>query len=115
MFKKFSIVLLVLLMWVSVGYGGNYYGDYFVAKEFGNKGNSSGQDMSIETPSPQGQSNKNCAGPFDYEILNREPIDVQPTIRLKSHKNFYDYTIDDFEITGIDNIKKIDSPLELAI
>jgi thymidylate synthase len=49
------------------------------------------------------------------EILNREPIDVQPTIRLKSHKNFYDYTIDDFEITGIDNIKKIDSPLELAI
>ena len=73
MFKKFSIVLLVLLMWTSVGYGGNYYGDYFVAKEFGNKGNSSGQDMSIETPSPQGQSNKNCAGPFDYEILNREP------------------------------------------
>lgn len=73
MFKKFSIVLLVLLMWVSIGYGGNYYGDDFVAKEFGNKGNSSVHDMSIVTPPPHVQSNKSCAGPFDYEILNREP------------------------------------------
>jgi len=49
------------------------------------------------------------------EILAREPLDVQPTIVLKSNKNFYDYTIDDFEITGIEDIKKIESPLEIAI
>lgn len=49
------------------------------------------------------------------EIIERTPLDVQPTIHLKENKNFYDYTIDDFEITGIENIKKINSPLELAI
>jgi len=49
------------------------------------------------------------------EILEREPLDVQPMIILKSNKNFYEYTIDDFEITGIENIKKINSPLEIAI
>lgn len=49
------------------------------------------------------------------EILNREPLDIQPKLILKSNKNFYDYTIDDFEITGIENIKKISSPLEIAI
>jgi len=49
------------------------------------------------------------------EILDREPLDIQPKIILKSNKNFYDYTIDDFEITGIENIKKISSPLEIAI
>lgn len=49
------------------------------------------------------------------EILEREPLDVQPKIILKSNKNFYEYTIDDFEITGIENIKKINSPLEIAI
>lgn len=49
------------------------------------------------------------------EILAREPLDVQPKLILKSNKNFYNYTIDDFEITGIENIKKIESPLEIAI
>jgi len=49
------------------------------------------------------------------EILAREPLDVQPKLILKSNKNFYEYTIDDFEITGIENIKKIESPLEIAI
>ena len=49
------------------------------------------------------------------ELLNRTPLDIQPTLILKEKKNFYDYTIDDFEITGISGIKKINSPLELAI
>lgn len=49
------------------------------------------------------------------ELLSKKPLDVQPTIKLKENKNFYDYTIDDFEITGIENITKINSPLELAI
>ena len=49
------------------------------------------------------------------EILEREPLDIQPQIILKEKKNFYDYTIDDFEIVGIEDIKKINSPLELAI
>jgi thymidylate synthase len=48
------------------------------------------------------------------EILDRTPIDIQPQIKLIDNKNFYDYTINDFEI--IDNVgKKLESPLELAI
>lgn len=50
-----------------------------------------------------------------YEILNRESIDIQPRLILKENKNFFDYTIDDFKITGIDNIKKLSNKLELAI
>lgn len=50
-----------------------------------------------------------------YEILNREPLDIQPILKMKENKNFYDYTINDFEISGIENIQKIKSPLELAI
>jgi thymidylate synthase len=49
------------------------------------------------------------------ELLNKEPLDTQPKLILKENKNFYDYTIDDFEITGIDGITKINSKLELAI
>lgn len=49
------------------------------------------------------------------EILNKEPLNIQPTLKLKENKNFYDYTIDDFEISGIENIKKLNSPLEIAI
>jgi len=49
------------------------------------------------------------------ELLNKEPLDVQPKIILKENKNFYDYTIDDFEIVGIEGITKINSKLELAI
>lgn len=50
-----------------------------------------------------------------YEILDREPLDIQPILKLKENKNFYEYTIDDFEIIGIENIQKIKSSLELAI
>lgn len=49
------------------------------------------------------------------ELLNKEPLDIQPKLILKEYKNFYDYTINDFEIVGIDEISKINSKLELAI
>lgn len=49
------------------------------------------------------------------EILNKEPLDIQPKLILKEDKNFYDYTINDFEIIGIEKITKINSQLELAI
>ena len=49
------------------------------------------------------------------ELLNKEPLEVQPKLILKEDKNFYDYTINDFEIIGIDGISKINSKLELAI
>jgi thymidylate synthase len=49
------------------------------------------------------------------EILNREPLNIEPSIRLKENKNFYEYTVDDFIIENIQGIEKIKSPLELAI
>jgi thymidylate synthase len=49
------------------------------------------------------------------ELINRKPLDIQPKISLKGNKNFYDYTIDDFYISGIEGISKINSKLELAI
>jgi thymidylate synthase len=49
------------------------------------------------------------------ELLNKEPLEIQPKLILKEDKNFYDYTINDFEIVGIDGISKINSQLELAI
>lgn len=49
------------------------------------------------------------------EILDRKVSNKQPYISLKSNKNFYDFTIDDFEIHNIDGIKKLNSNLEIAI
>ncbi len=50
------------------------------------------------------------------ELLSREPlVENYPYIELVENKNFYDYTIDDFKIYNCDKIKKIESPLELAI
>jgi thymidylate synthase len=49
------------------------------------------------------------------ELLNREPLDTQPKLILKENKNFYEYTINDFEIIGTEGITKINSKLELAI
>ena len=49
------------------------------------------------------------------ELLNKEPLDKQPKLILKENKNFYDYTIDDFEVLGLDGIIKINSKLELGI
>ena len=49
------------------------------------------------------------------ELLNKEPIDVQPKLILKENKNFYQYDINDFVILGIENITKINSKLESAV
>lgn len=49
------------------------------------------------------------------ELLNRTPIDIQPKIILKENKNFYDYTIDDFQVENTELIEKLDFELELAI
>ncbi len=50
------------------------------------------------------------------EIINKQPIEGNyPYIELVNDKNFYDYTIEDFKIYNVDKIKKINSPLELAI
>lgn len=49
------------------------------------------------------------------ELLNKEVKDTQPKLILKENKNFYHYTIEDFEIYGVEDISKINSKLELAI
>lgn len=49
------------------------------------------------------------------EILERKPINNQPKIKLKSNKSFFDFVDDDFEIIGLDEIKKIKINLDLAI
>jgi thymidylate synthase len=49
------------------------------------------------------------------EILEKTPLDDKPYIELVGNKDFYDYTINDFKIYNIENIKKINSKLELAI
>jgi thymidylate synthase len=50
-----------------------------------------------------------------YELLNKSPLDISPKLILKKNKNFYDYTIEDFEIIGTKGITKISAKLELAI
>jgi thymidylate synthase len=49
------------------------------------------------------------------EIINKESLEIQPKIILDENKNFYDYTVNDFEIIGIENITKLKSKLEIAI
>jgi len=49
------------------------------------------------------------------EILDRKSLNKQPSISLKSNKNFYDFTVDDFEIHNIDGIKKLSFNLEIAV
>lgn len=49
------------------------------------------------------------------EILNKDDLDIQPVLSLKANKSFYDFTIDDFEISNTKGIKKIESKLEIAI
>lgn len=49
------------------------------------------------------------------EILDRKSTGKQPSISLKCDKNFYDFTIDDFEIHNIEGINKLNSKLEIAI
>jgi thymidylate synthase len=50
------------------------------------------------------------------ELLLRKPIiKGLPYIELMENKNFYDYSIYDFKTYNLSEIKKIESPLELAI
>lgn len=50
------------------------------------------------------------------EVLNRESTGIQPTIELVCEpKSFYEHTIEDFKFSGLKGIKKLNSPLELAI
>lgn len=49
------------------------------------------------------------------ELLKRTPLEINPVLEISGNKNFYDYTINDFKVLKIDNIKKISKDLELAI
>lgn len=50
-----------------------------------------------------------------YEIISKNPTKDLPIIKISGNKKFNDYTIEDFKIEGIENIKKINSKLELGI
>lgn len=50
------------------------------------------------------------------EIFGKSVVlGINPRIELNVQKNFYDITLEDFEIFEIDGISKINSPLEIAI
>jgi thymidylate synthase len=49
------------------------------------------------------------------EILNNQNHNIKPYFKLKTNKNFYDYSIDDFEFFDFDKLKPIDGKLELGI
>lgn len=49
------------------------------------------------------------------EILEREPLNIQPYLEVSCNKDFYDFNIYDFKIINIEGIKKIKSNLEIAI
>ena len=49
------------------------------------------------------------------EILERKPLDINPKILLVQKDNFYDYTVDDFIIEGIEGIQKLSQKLEIAV
>jgi thymidylate synthase len=49
------------------------------------------------------------------EILERDPLEQQPTLELKSGLDFYSITLEDFKISNIKGIQKIKSELEIAI
>ena len=49
------------------------------------------------------------------ELLNREPLDQQPKLELKTNSDFYNITLEEFKISNIKGIQKITSELEIAI
>jgi thymidylate synthase len=61
------------------------------------------------------------------EILDREELSIPskntqptfireyPSLELTTNKSFYDITIDDFKVKGIDGIQKLSQKLEIAI
>jgi len=54
---------------------------------------------------------------FDYvsELLKNEITKINPHFKLNGNKNFYDYTLDDFEFFDFDKLKPLSGKLELAI
>jgi thymidylate synthase len=54
---------------------------------------------------------------FDYvsELLKNETTNISPSFRLNGNKNFYEYTLDDFEFFDFDKLKPLSGKLELAI
>ena len=54
---------------------------------------------------------------FDYvsELLKNETTNINPSFKLKEDKNFYDYTLGDFEFFDFDKLKPLSGSLELAI
>lgn len=49
------------------------------------------------------------------ELLERVPLDINPKLELKSNKSFYEFTVDDFIITGVENIKKLKNKLPISV
>jgi thymidylate synthase len=47
--------------------------------------------------------------------LKNETTNISPSFRLNGNKNFYDYTLDDFEFFDYDKLKPLSGKLELAI
>lgn len=54
---------------------------------------------------------------FDYvsELLKNKTTNINPSFKLKRDKNFYDYTLEDFEFFDFDKVKQLSGKLELAI
>lgn len=49
------------------------------------------------------------------EILNRKPLEIQPYFKLKENKNFYDYTIDDFDFFGFEKLPPLKEKLDIGV
>ena len=49
------------------------------------------------------------------ELLKNETTELSPSFKLNGDKNFYDYTLDDFEFFDFDKVKQLSGKLELAI
>jgi thymidylate synthase len=53
--------------------------------------------------------------PAALEVLQREPLSVNPSIDLITNSDFYNINLDEFKIKNLEGIKKIESELEIAI
>lgn len=49
------------------------------------------------------------------ELINNQDSNIYPHFKLNGNKNFYDYTMDDFEFFDFDKLKPLNGKLELAI
>ena len=49
------------------------------------------------------------------EILSRKCLEIQPTIKLKENKQFYNFAIGDFIVENTEGIQKLSQKLEIAI